>query len=178
MQRARDPANGTLVMAADGTFTYTPDADFTGTDSFTFSANDGADGSNTATFTITVTAANDAPACADDAATTDEDTPLGGSLACTDVDGDTLTYAEVSGPSDGTLVLNPDGSFTYTPDPDFNGTDSFTFTADDGSEHLEHGDLHHHGHGRQRRAGVRRRRGVHERGHIPGRLGHLHRCRR
>ena len=131
---ATDPANGTLVMAADGGFTYTPDANFIGTDSFTFTADDGTDTSNTATFTITVTAANDAPVCADDAATTDEDTPLGDSLACTDVDGDALTYAEVSGPSDGTLVFNPDGSFTYTPDPDFNGTDSFTFSADDGTE--------------------------------------------
>ncbi len=129
-----DPANGMLVMAADGTFTYTPDADFIGTDSFTFTANDGTDTSNTATFTITVTTANDAPVCADDAATTDEDTPLGDSLACTDVDGDTLTYAEVSGPSDGTLVLNADGNFTYTPNPDFNGTDSFTFSAGDGSD--------------------------------------------
>ena len=51
------PANGTLTLNADGSFTYTPDADFNGTDSFTYRANDGTADGNTATVTITVTAA-------------------------------------------------------------------------------------------------------------------------
>ena len=50
------PANGTLVLNADGTFTYRPNAGFTGTDSFTYQANDGSLLSNVATVTITVTA--------------------------------------------------------------------------------------------------------------------------
>ena len=50
-----------------------------------------------------------------------------------DADGDTLTAAEVSGPSNGTLTLNTDGSFTYTPNANFNGSDSFTYQANDGS---------------------------------------------
>ncbi len=74
-----------------------------------------------------------APVCADDAGSTAEDVQLADSLACTDADGDSLTYAEVAGPSNGSLLLNPDGSFTYDPDPDFNGTDSFTFSANDGT---------------------------------------------
>ena len=57
----------------DGTFTYTPDPDFTGVDSFTFTADDGDLTSNTATFTVTVTAVNDAPVCSDDAGSTAKD---------------------------------------------------------------------------------------------------------
>lgn len=49
-----------------------------------------------------------------------------------DPDGDPLTATLVTGPSNGTLTLNPDGSFTYTPNDDFVGTDSFTYEANDG----------------------------------------------
>src|SRR5690606_41230992 len=51
----------------------------------------------------------------------------------TDPNGDPLTAQLVDGPANGTLVLNPDGSFTYTPDTGFSGTDSFTYQASDGS---------------------------------------------
>ena len=51
----------------------------------------------------------------------------------TDPDGDALTASLVSGPSNGTLVLNADGSFEYTPDAEFSGTDSFTYAASDGT---------------------------------------------
>ena len=126
------PANGDLVFNPDGTFTYTPDPDFSGVDTFTFTADDGDLTSNTATFTVTVTAVNDAPVCSDDAGSTAEEVALLDAVTCTDVDGDTLTYAAVTGPANGDLVFNPDGTFTYTPDPDFSGVDTFTFTADDG----------------------------------------------
>ncbi len=55
------PSNGTLSLGQDGSFTYTPNANFNGSDSFTYKANDGADDSNVATVTITVTPVNDAP---------------------------------------------------------------------------------------------------------------------
>ncbi|HUR94057.1 MAG TPA: Ig-like domain repeat protein [Gemmatimonadales bacterium] len=58
--KVTDPAHGTVSLAGNGTFTYTPDPDFSGTDSFTYSASDGAL-SSTATVTITVTPVNDAP---------------------------------------------------------------------------------------------------------------------
>ncbi len=51
----------------------------------------------------------------------------------TDADGDTLTAMLVVGPTNGTLVLNADGSFTYTPSPNFFGTDAFTYKASDGT---------------------------------------------
>ena len=132
------PANGTLVLNADGSFSYTPNSGFTGSDTFTYSASDGT-ASSEATVTISVAAVNDAPAAAADAYATDEDTALtvdvaGGVLANdTDPDGDPLTAVLVSGPANGTLALNADGSFTYTPTTGFSGSDSFVYKANDGS---------------------------------------------
>lgn len=132
------PSNGTLTLNANGSFTYTPDANFNGSDSFTYRANDGTENSNTATVTITVNAVNDAPVAVNDTATTNEDTAVtvaaAGVLANdTDVEGSALTAALVSNPSNGTLTLNANGSFTYTPTANFNGTDSFTYKANDGT---------------------------------------------
>ena len=70
------PANGTVTLASDGSFTYTPAANFHGTDSFTYTASDGRALSNAATVTITVTAVNDAPVAVNDTATTAEDTAV------------------------------------------------------------------------------------------------------
>ncbi len=126
------PANGSLTLNADGTFTYDPDPNFSGSDSFTFTASDGSATSDPATYSITVTAANDGPSCSNDSGTTDEDTQLADTVACSDPDGDSLTYAEGTGPANGTLAFNSDGTFTYDPDPNFSGSDAFTFTASDG----------------------------------------------
>ncbi|MDH3967696.1 MAG: Ig-like domain-containing protein, partial [Rhodospirillales bacterium] len=131
------PANGTLVLNTNGSFDYTPNADFNGTDSFTYVANDGIESSNIATVTITVTPVNDPPVAANDAYTTDADVVLNvaapGVLGNdTDVDGDPLTAVLNTGPVNGTLTLNADGSFTYTPNAGFNGIDSFTYVANDG----------------------------------------------
>src|SRR5207244_1086648 len=70
------PANGSVALNANGSFTYTPNANFNGTDSFTYKANDGTTDGNTATVTLTVTAVNDAPSATADGYTTSEDTPL------------------------------------------------------------------------------------------------------
>ena len=85
--------------------------------------------------TITVTAVNDAPVADNDTYTTTEDTPLTGNVLAndTDVDGDPLTATSSLAPSHGTLTLNADGTFTYTPTAHYNGTDSFTYTANDGA---------------------------------------------
>jgi len=132
------PANGVLMLNLDGSFTYTPEADFNSIDSFTYAANDGFDDSAEVTVTLSVNSVNDAPLAAADAYTTAEDTTLivsdvSGVLANdTDVDGDSLTAVLVDSPVNGTLALQSDGSFTYTPDADFSGTDSFTYSTDDG----------------------------------------------
>jgi len=127
-----EPANGTLVLNADGSFTYTPALDFNGTDTFTYMANDGLIDSNEATVTITVTPVNDDPMAVDDAYETDEDTTLvveaPGVLANDgDVDQDNLASYVLTQPTHGTLTLASDGSFNYVPEPDWHGIDTFTY---------------------------------------------------
>jgi VCBS repeat-containing protein len=139
---ARDgsgPSHGTLTLEADGGVTYTPEPDFYGTDSFTYTTWDGVAESDPATVTIEVRPVNDAgPTASADSYTTDEDTPLNvgapGVLENdSDVDRDALIAAPgAGGPEHGTLELNADGSLTYTPERDYNGTDSFTYEASDG----------------------------------------------
>jgi len=130
------PTNGTVTLNSDGSFTYTPDADFFGADSFTYKANDGALDSDVATVTLQVAAVNDKPVAADDTFGTDEDVPLldrnvfGNDK---DVDNDALSAKVVAGPQHGTLVFNTDGSFSYTADADFFGADYFTYQANDGA---------------------------------------------
>jgi VCBS repeat-containing protein len=132
------PTNGTLTLNADGSFSYTPSANFNGSDSFTYSASDGTSSTDPITVTITVNPVNDSPIAEDDAysvvAGNTLEVALPGVLANdTDVDGDALIATLVSGPSSGTLTLNADGSFSYTPNSGFTGTDTFTYTAGDGS---------------------------------------------
>ncbi|BAN50029.1 retention module-containing protein [Metapseudomonas resinovorans] len=80
----------------------------------------------------TPTPQNSAPQGQDTSITTDEDTPVSGQLGATDPNGDPLNYSLGDGPRNGTVVINPDGSYTYTPNGDFNGSDSFTAIVDDG----------------------------------------------
>ncbi len=133
-----NPANGTLTLNANGSFTYTPASNYNGSDSFTYKANDGTVDSNTVTVSITVNAVNDAPVAVADSYSTDEDTALvvaaPGVLGNdSDVDGDSLTAVNVTNPANGTLTLNANGSFTYTPASNYNGSDSFTYKANDGT---------------------------------------------
>ena len=134
---ATQPSNGTVVItdASTGAYTYTPDANFNGADTFTFVANDGTVGSNTATVSVTVNPANDAPVASDGNLSAQEDMSANGTLVASDIDGDALTYAIATQPSNGVVVITDasTGAYTYTPDADFNGGDSFTFVANDGS---------------------------------------------
>ncbi len=134
------PSNGTLDLRADGSFDYAPAPDYNGDDSFTYRANDGDLDSADTTVTITVNPINDAPIAAADAYVTDEDVALDvpavvGVLANDgDADSDVLSVALVDDVANGTLTLNPDGSFRYVPDANANGADGFTYTASDGVE--------------------------------------------
>lgn len=133
------PANGTVELAGDGTFIYTPNADFAGEDSFTYIASDGELSGTETTVTITVSPENDKPFAEDDAYATDENQPLSiapaGVLANdSDIDGDELAASVVTGPTNGTLSLAADGSFLYTPNAGFAGTDTFTYAANDASD--------------------------------------------
>ena len=133
-----DPAHGSVTLNADGSFTYTPVANYNGSDSFSYKANDGTVDSNEATVTIIVNAANDPPTATNDSYSTNEDTALTISAPGvlgndSDIDSNALSAVLVSGPAHGTLTLNPIGSFTYTPNANYNGTDSFTYKANDGT---------------------------------------------
>lgn len=128
------PSNGTVVLDADGTYVYTPNADFSGSETFEVLVDDGHGGTTTVAVTVTVIPVNDSPVGRDTAITAKEDTPVAGTLpAATDPEGDLLTYGAGSQPAHGIVVVNPDGTYTYTPNPDYNGADSFTYTVSDGS---------------------------------------------
>ncbi|MCH8042774.1 MAG: tandem-95 repeat protein, partial [Planctomycetes bacterium] len=133
-----EPGHGKLAFNVDGTFTYEPEAEFYGTDSFTYRIDDGTTESNVATVTITVRPVNDVPVAVDDSFSV----PTTGALVVdvaagllandSDVEGDELTMQVVSDPQHGTLQWASDGSFEYTPGPTFDQTDSFTYRASDG----------------------------------------------
>lgn len=132
------PSHGSLILNPDGSFTYTPSANYNGTDSFSYKANDGLIDSTPATVSITLSSVNDPPVAASDAYSTNQNTALAiatpGVLGNdTDDDGDSLTASVATGPSHGSLILNSDGSFSYTPSINFIGGDSFTYTASDGN---------------------------------------------
>jgi YVTN family beta-propeller protein/VCBS repeat-containing protein len=141
---AGQPTNGTVDVNSDGSFVYTPNFGYVGTDSFTYTVSDGQSTSNTATVGITVTATgstgDNAPHAFDDYQDIREDValsvPAGKGLVddgSFDQDGDALTAALVDATANGQVVVNADGSYTYTPNTDYVGDDSFTFTVSDGT---------------------------------------------
>lgn len=127
--------NGTVSLIG-GVVTYTPGDDFAGTDSFTYTVTDGDGDTAMATVTVTVNPVNDAPVAVGDNYTTKANTTL--TIAApgvlendVDADGDDLTVMIASMATNGTVVLNGDGSFTYVPNPNFHGADRFTYTVFD-----------------------------------------------
>ncbi|HZX33873.1 MAG TPA: Ig-like domain-containing protein, partial [archaeon] len=127
------PAHGSAVN--NSTFvSYTPDGNFNGSDSFTYTISDGSSFSNTATVYVTVNPVNDAPTANDDSATTDEDTNKSVAVLAndSDVDGDSLSIDSITQPVHGTATISG-ASVIYTPEANFNGSDSFTYTATDGT---------------------------------------------
>ena len=139
-------SNGSLVFNSDGSYDYTPNANFNGTDSFTYTVTDAASGESiTQTVTLTVNPVTDLSA-ADDVASGNEDTTISSSVAGNDstTSGGVLTYAVDTGVTNGSLVFNSDGSYDYTPNANFNGTDSFTYTVTDAaSGEIFYTDRHH-----------------------------------
>jgi CshA-type fibril repeat protein/VCBS repeat-containing protein len=126
--------NGSVTINPDGTLNYTPNPNFNGVDTISYTVDDGNGGTTTATVTVTVSAENDAPVANNDAGTTDEDTPITLDVLAndTDIDGDDLTVDSATA-SNGSVSINPDGSITYTPNADFNGIDTITYTITDGN---------------------------------------------
>jgi VCBS repeat-containing protein len=129
------PSHGTLTLNANGSFSYTPNANFNGTDLFTYHASDGTTSSNVATVMITVTPVNDAPVAVNDMAITPEDTAVAIDVLANDTDADNvgLTVTGVTQGTHGTVAINADGTVLYTPAANWFGTDTFSYTASDGA---------------------------------------------
>jgi len=129
-----EPAHGVLLQNANGTYSYTPNANYNGVDSFTYKVNDGTADSNLATVSVSITAINDAPVANAVSATLAEDGSIVLHLtgAVSDADGDALAIS-TGNPQSGSLVKNADGSYIYRPAANFNGADDFNFTVSDGT---------------------------------------------
>ena len=130
-------SHGTLSFAANGSFEYVPDANYNGSDSFTYEVTDGHGGTDTATVSLTVTPVNDTPVATDDAYTTDKGVTLtvsaaNGVLANDNDVEHSLSVSVVSTTTSGSLSLASNGSIEYAPNADFTGTDSFSYEVSDG----------------------------------------------
>ncbi|MEA5047425.1 MAG: Ig-like domain-containing protein, partial [Eubacteriales bacterium] len=128
------PQYGTAAVNADGSFTYTPEKDFNGSDSFVIGANDGQSENSTGTalIRIQVLPANDPPTAVDDTTSTNEDTAVDIDVIANDTDmdldyGDALTILRIpTAPTKGTAQI-VDNKIHYVPSKDLNGTDTFTY---------------------------------------------------
>lgn len=130
-----NPPNGSASVNPDDTVRYTPDANFNGADSFSYTISDGNGGSDTASVNVTVNPVNDAPVAENDSGvTTDEDTAVDVYVLAndSDVDGDTLNVTSVTNGANGT-VTNSAAYVTYLPNPGYFGSDSFGYTISDGN---------------------------------------------
>ena len=122
------PSHGTLTLAANGGFVYTPNADWHGSDSFTYKAKDAELYSNVATVTITVTPVNDAPVLNPiPDATIPEMVAYTFTATATDVDSTNLTFSLVGAPA-GAAINASTGVFTWTP-TEAQGPQAYTFTV-------------------------------------------------
>lgn len=132
-------SHGSVAITGGGTsVSYTPNANYFGSDSFTYTIDDGNSGTDTATVSVTVTSVNDLPIAASDNYAMNQDTTLNvaapGVLANdSDLEGPMQAVLDAD-VANGTLALNADGSFSYQPDPGFAGVDSFTYHVYDGTD--------------------------------------------
>jgi large repetitive protein len=128
-------SHGKVVMNADGTFNYTPDANFIGTDTFIYLLCDKENDCSGAQVTITVNPANDSPIARDDINMTLMGMPASGNVLINDIDPDgdllTINTNPVTAPAHGTVLINSDGIYIYTPNPDYSGSDSFVYEVCD-----------------------------------------------
>ncbi len=136
---ATDGAMGVVIVNEDGTVTYRPNENAYGTDTFSYTITDSNGLTSTASVTVDVSNVNDPPVAEADGYSTIADevfTSTGSVLDNdTDADGDTLRVSgyDATSSAGGSVVVNDDGTFTYTPPAGFSGEDSFNYTVDDGN---------------------------------------------
>ncbi|MGF1908581.1 tandem-95 repeat protein [Vibrio kasasachensis] len=135
--------NGAVVVKPDGSWTYTPNDDYNGPDSFTVTVDDGNGGLDTLIINVGVIPVNDPPVFMEGdqplgesiSVTTKEEHEYTGKVQATDVDGDDLKYDVLAEnqPDNGSVSIDEDGEWIYTPDDNYNGPDSFIIQVSDGN---------------------------------------------
>ena len=131
--RMTTTSHGTLTFVnSTGAFTYTPQLNFNGNDSFTFTAKDGLLTSAIATITFVVNSVNDLPVVSEIVISLNEDANITKAFGGTDVDLQTLSYSAPARANHGAVTVNADGTFSYVADANYFGTDTFMFLANDG----------------------------------------------
>jgi len=126
--------HGKAVLAADNSVTYTPNPNFFGSDSFSYSISDGRGGYATGAVRVTVVSVNDPPLAVADSAVVDPGTPVTIDVLVndSDADGDALRISGIAaGPSHGSASIQS-GGILYTPQAGFYGTDQLTYRVSDG----------------------------------------------
>jgi large repetitive protein len=133
-----NPKSGTYIINPDKTISYTPNNNFTGTDTLVYRVCDTGTPMpaqcDTALVVFTVTGTNDAPLANTDIASVDEDTPLIISVLVNDTDTEGVnptTVTVTTPPKNGTAIPNANGTITYTPNPNFAGTDTLIYQVCD-----------------------------------------------
>ncbi|MDM8350409.1 tandem-95 repeat protein, partial [Pseudomonas sp. sp1636] len=124
--------HGTVALVG-GNVVFTPNANYNGPATFTYTVSDGQGGLSSATVTIGIKAINDAPVAVADSVTTNEDSPVTINVLTndTDVDGDSLTVTGASA-NNGTVVINADNTLSFTPASNFSGTALIQYSISDG----------------------------------------------
>lgn len=128
---SQGPSNGQASISANGAFSFVPQANFNGVDSFSFVISSGGGQVTEGTVEVNVLPVNDAPSASDIANFIVEDSVVSGPVPVSDVDGDTLVFSIAAAPASGTLVVVQNGTYAYAPNPDFFGADSFSIQATD-----------------------------------------------
>ncbi|HIJ23170.1 MAG TPA: tandem-95 repeat protein [Gammaproteobacteria bacterium] len=131
------PQHGAVTLEGGNgpAYSYSPDDNYHGTDSFSYRVHDGAADSNTATISLTIDSINDVPLSFDSSDTADEDSDASGTLQGSDIDGDSLSYSIVTPPQHGAVTLEGGNgpAYSYSPDDNYHGTDSFSYRVHDGA---------------------------------------------
>ena len=131
------PQHGAVTLEGGNgpAYSYSPDDNYHGTDSFSYRVHDGAADSNTATISLTINSINDVPLAFDSSNTADEDSDASGTLQGSDIDGDSLSYSIVTPPQHGVVILEggSGATYNYSPAANYHGTDSFSYKTNDGN---------------------------------------------